>query len=306
MRISIIVASHNRSESLIRFLQNLLHQVDPGGAEWEVLIIDNNSTDSTKVVCEPFVLCHPQKFRYIFEAKQGKSLALNSAIHEARGDVLVFTDDDCIPDPGWVGAIVHEFASDPSLFVLGGRVELYCKEDRPITIRTYMERILFCSLDQLFSLIPGCNMAIRRDVFDAVGDFDPLLGPGTKVEAAEDIEFLYRVFKKGFKIVYCPDVLVYHNHGRRTDAQVQALNHKYVVGRGAFYCKYILKADLSVLKMAYWEISSLISGLLKERFSGEDAQKQKTLLRDLLIGAVYIPSVLRWHLGRRFARRLPS
>ena len=306
MKISVIVASHNRSENLQMFLKSIDNQKVPDGSDWEVFIVDNNSSDDTKDATQLFIQRNPGKFRYIFEKKLGKSLALNAGICAAHGDVLVFTDDDCIPDSGWLGAIVNEFASDPSLFVLGGRVELYCKEDRPITIRTHRERISFCSLDQLFSLIPGCNMAFRRSVFDAVGDFDPVLGPGARVEAAEDIEFLYRVFKKGFKIVYCPDVLVYHNHGRRTDAQVQALNHKYVVGRGAFYCKYILRADLSVLKMAYWEISSLISGLLKERFSGEAAEKQETLLRDLLIGALYIPSALRWHLGRRFARRLPA
>jgi glycosyltransferase involved in cell wall biosynthesis len=305
MKTSIIISTFNRGESLTLALNGLVDMVVPSGVEWEVLLVDNNSTDSTKAVILQFAEGHPGIFRYLFEGRQGKSHALNSAILAARGDVLVFTDDDCIPDPNWLRAIVNEFTSDPQLSVLGGRVELYCKEDRPVTIRTYRERIQFSSPGQLFSLIPGCNMAIRKSVFDAVGDFDPRLGPGTKMGAvSEDSDFLYRVFKKGFKTVYSPDVLVYHNHGRRTDAQVQALNRKYVVGRGAFYGKHILRADICVLKMAYWEVSSLIKGLIRERFSGEAARERAMFLRDLLVGAAYIPSVVCWHIARRFATRL--
>jgi len=121
---------------------------------------------------------------------------------------------------------------------------------------------------------------------------------------SEDTDFIYRVFKKGFKIAYSPDVLVYHNHGRRTDAQVRSLNQKYVVGRGAFYCKHILKADLRVLKMAYWEVLALMKGLFKERFAGELARERKILLWDLLIGLAYVPSAIYWNLTRRFVARL--
>ena len=305
MKLSVIVASCNRSESLQMFLKSLENQEIPQGCDWEALIVDNNSTDDTKNVSQVFISRNSGRFRYLFEARQGKSIALNSAIPQAKGEVLVFTDDDCLPDSGWLCAIVNEFTTDPLLSILGGRVELYCKDDRPVTIRTYKDRILFSSPEQLFSLIPGCNMAIRRSVFDSVGDFDPLLGPGTKMGAvSEDTDLIYRVYKKGFKIAYSPDVLVYHNHGRRTDAQVQSLNHKYVVGRGAFYCKHILKADICVLKMAYWEVLALMKGLFKERFTGERARERKILLWDLLIGLAYVPSAIYWNLTRRFVARL--
>src|SRR5260370_41635413 len=109
---------------------------------------------------------------------------------------------------------------------------------------------------------------MRGKVPDAVGEFDPFLGPGWKIGAVmEDLDLLYRVFREKFKIVYSPDALVYHNHGRTTDAQIQALNHRYVVGRGAFYCKHILVGDLHVLKMAYCEFSSLAKVLIKVIFT---------------------------------------
>ena len=291
MKASIIVATHNRAENLRTLLQSLESQ-DPPGSEWEVIIVDNDSSDHTKEISQTFQT-KTGNFHYLVEKRRGKSHALNAGIRIAQGDLVVFTDDDCIPEVGWLRSVISEFASDPSLSVLGGRVELYCKHDRPVTLRTYRDRILFSSTDQLFSLVAGCNMAIRKTVFDVVGGFDPVLGPGTKMAAAEDAELLYRIFDRGFKIAYSPDVLVYHNHGRRTDAQVQALNHCYVVGRGAFYCKHILRGDLQVLKMAYWEISPMVRSLVQRRFSGQSAREQRAFLWDLLTGVGYISSSLR-------------
>jgi glycosyltransferase involved in cell wall biosynthesis len=286
MKLSIIIASYNRAESLLEFLQELSHQVPQDGMDWEVVIVDNNSTDGTKSAIAPVVEENPKRYRYLLESRQGKSIALNTGLRAASGEVLVFTDDDCIPDPKWLATIAWEFASDPSLAVLGGRVELFDKQDRPVTIRNFPERTLIESRDQLFLFLIGANMAIRRKVLDSVGEFDPFLGPGSRIGAVmEDLDLLYRVFREKFKIVYSPDVLVYHNHGRTTDAQIQALNHRYVVGRGAFYCKHILGGDRSVLKMAYWEFSSLTKGMFRDFFAGRKIQMQGRLLWALLVGA---------------------
>jgi GT2 family glycosyltransferase len=286
MKLSIIIASYNRAESLLQFLRELSQQIVPEGVNWEVVIVDNNSTDGTKSALAPLVEQNPLRYKYLLESRQGKSIALNSGLLAATGEILVFTDDDCIPDPKWLATIAKEFASDPDLGVLGGRVELYDKQDRPVTIRNFPERTLIESRDQLFLFLIGANMSIRRKVLDAVGEFDPFLGPGSRIGAVmEDLDLLYRVFREKFKIVYSPDTLVYHNHGRTTDAQIRALNHRYVVGRGAFYCKHILRGDRNVLKMAYWEFSSLTKGMIKDLFAGKKVQEPGRLLWALLVGA---------------------
>ncbi len=286
MKLSIIIASYNRAASLLHFVRELSHQVVPDNVDWEVVIVDNNSTDGTKGAIAPLVEQNSRRFKYLLESRQGKSMALNTGLRAATGEILVFTDDDCVPDPKWLATIALEFASDPSLSVLGGRVELYDKQDQPVTIRNFPEWTLIESRDQLFLFLIGANMSIRRKVLDAVGEFDPFLGPGSRIGAVmEDLDLLYRVYRKKFKIVYSPDVLVYHNHGRTTEAQIQALNHRYVVGRGAFYCKHILGGDRNVLKMAYWEFSSLTKGMIKDLFAGKKIQKQGRLLWALLVGA---------------------
>jgi len=229
----------------------------------------------------------PKQFKYLRENRQGKSLALNTGIRAATGEILVFTDDDCVPDLHWLAEIAREFESDPVLTVIGGRVELFDPQDSPVTIRTSRERTLITSRDQLFLLMIGANMAIRRQTFETVGDFDPFLGPGSRIGAVmEDLDLLYRVFRKNLKMLYSPDILVYHNHGRTTEAQVKALNHRYVVGRGAFYCKHILGGDREALKMAYWEFSSLTKSSFKKLFTGRKFEEPERLLWALLVGMV--------------------
>lgn len=263
MHLSIVIASHNRSQSLLEFLRQLSHQVVPKCVEWEVVIVDNGSSDGTRVTVAPFIEKDPKRFRYFFEERPCKSIALNAGIREALGDVLVLTDDDCVPDPCWLATLAHEFSSDPSVSVVGGRVELFSDQHRAVSIRTSPHRAIISTTDDLFSLLIGCNMAIHRRVFAAVADFDPLLGPGARVPAMEDLDFLYRAYQRNFKIFYSPDAVVYHNHGRTTEMQIQALNRNYVIGRGAFYCKHILRGDQHVLKMAYWETLALSKALLK-------------------------------------------
>jgi glycosyltransferase involved in cell wall biosynthesis len=125
MKLSIIIASYNRADSLLKFLRGLSHQVVPDGVDWEVVIVDNNSSDGTKSAIVPFVQETPPRCIYLLESRQGKSIALNAGLRAATGEILVFTDDDCIPDPKWLATIAREFASVPSLGVLGGRVELF-------------------------------------------------------------------------------------------------------------------------------------------------------------------------------------
>lgn len=287
MRLSIIIASYNRSESLGRFLDQIGNQEVPVGVDWECIIVDNNSTDSTHAVVAAFEKRSPERFRYLLESRQGKSAALNRGILEATGEILVFTDDDCVPRCDWLASIAREFASHSSLAATGGRVELYNERDKPLSIRTCTERKRISSPSELFSLLIGCNMAIHRRVFDVVREFDTFLGPGYKTKALEDLDFLYRIYERGFEMVYSPAIFVYHNHGRRSEAEVQSLRRNYLIGRGAFYCKYILRGDRQISKMAYWEVSSLTRGFFRQLLKGHTFQEQGQLLWALLIGAGY-------------------
>lgn len=286
MKLSIIVATCNRVGSLQSLLESISNWSLPSSLNWELLIIDNNSKDATREVTESFVRKYPSRVRYLFEGAQGKSFAVNRGVRESTGDLLVFTDDDCIPDSRWLENIAAEFASRPDLGILGGRIELFNPDDKPITIRTWRDRRVLSSAPDAFFFVAGCNMAIRRDVLRSVGDFDPKLCPGSRKDlVAEDADLIYRAFLKGIRVEYDPDVLVYHNHGRRSETDVVNLSRKYLRGRGAFYAKHVLHGDRVALRMAYWEIRSVLGNLFKNLFTGRPVVEEGRTLWFLLAGA---------------------
>ncbi len=286
MKISVIIATYNRSESLRQALQSFEEMSVPPELSWELIIMDNNSNDNTKEVCNEFQKKNTLPLKYIFESRKGKPYALNRGIREAKGEILALTDDDAIVDVYWLVSIAKVFSNDTSISGIGGRVEQY--NENTITFRTYKERILFSSPYQLYNPpIIGVNMAFKKEVFDEVGGMDTSFGPGTKIGTNIDAEFIYRVYKKGFKMVYFPDVLVYHNHGRRTEKEVQALNQRYMIGRGAFYCKYILRGDINIFLMAFWEIYGILAGIIKNLLEGKPIEKNRRRLCNLMTGIIY-------------------
>lgn len=258
--------------------------VVPSIFRWEVLIVDNGSTDGTADACKEFMGKNPERFIYVLEPRKGKSIALNNGIRAAKGNILAFTDDDCIVDKHWIEAIMAEYAADPRLGVLGGRVELYDPHDRPLTLVTALEKSVLLSARELFPSpqIIGANMAAKTAVIQSVGGFDQFMGPGTNAHAAEDADFLYQALKKGFKVVYCPSVLVYHKHGRQTDEEVMAMSYQYDVGRGSFYIKHILEGDRKIARMFLGDLKWTLNRIL----AFKEIKYRTRFLRGLLTGVM--------------------
>lgn len=255
--LSVVVATYNRATALRRCLDSLLSMRTPDGLAWELICVDNNSTDETRRVIEEVARTSPVPVKYVFEQRQGVAYARNAGLREARGEIIAITDDDCIADPTWIAALMQEFAADPSLGIVGGRIELYDPRDRPIAIRVSRDRTFF-SLGAIATHVITANMAIRRSAMEKVGSFDENFGPGARLLAGEDIDLLYRAYKAGVKILYSPDAVIYHNHGRQTESDEAKLRRAYAIGTGAFYCKHIFRRDPEAMRLAYWEVRRLL------------------------------------------------
>ena len=160
--------------------------------------------------------------------------------------------------------LAREFGSDPRLSLLGGRVELFNPADRVITVRTDRERLDLTGDDRAIEMLIGCNLAFRREVTARLGRFDTRFGVGgATVPGCHDRDFVYRFVRAGERIVYSPDFLMLHDHGRATDEQVVRLQKRYLQGRGGFYAKYVLKGDRDMQRRAYWEFCQLLAGVLR-------------------------------------------
>jgi len=283
--ISIIVCTVNRSKQLKECLFHIVNSQYPGGAT-ELIVVDNNSTDDTKDIVAAFVDSSFCEIKYVFEGRQGHSRARNRGLAEAKYPLIAFTDDDCYVARDWMVSILREFSVDPSPHILGGRVELAKTGDQPVGIRTFTDRRQVSSFRELHSRMIGCNFVCTRKVLDEVGEFDIHLGKGSRCGCAEDTDFFYRAFKKGFKVLYAPQVAVFHAHGRSTSTAMQSVRDDYARGRGAFYCKYILKGDLLILKEALRELRGLVKAIFQQTRTGYPEYPATRALCKLALGGV--------------------
>jgi glycosyltransferase involved in cell wall biosynthesis len=243
--VSVIVCTYNRCEKLKRSLAAIAESAKASGLAVELLVVDNNSRDATAAVVAAFARDAPLPVRCVTETA-------NRGIREATGEICAFTDDDCVCDLGWVAALHREYAADPSVMIVGGRVELFTSEDRPITIRTGAERLRYDAFEATYLPIIGANLSLRRALVARIGLFDPALGDAYSV-TADDVDFIYRALRAGAAVVYTPEAMVRHDHGRRTDEAVAWVQRGYARGRGAFYMKHAWR-DREIARQCYWEL----------------------------------------------------
>ena len=219
MRISVILCTYNRCQSLPTALESIAQSQVADAHLWEVVVVDNNSKDRTRDVVEEFIQRYPGRFRYVFERQQGKSNALNTGIRESFGDVLAFMDDDVVVDTAWLQTITA-ILQKSEWCGAGGRI----LPERSFTPPAWL------SLDGKYALAPlaifdlgteagemheppfGTNMAFRREVFEKIGGFRTDLGPcpGSEIRG-EDTEFGDRALAAGLRLWYEPSAIVYHS-----------------------------------------------------------------------------------------------
>jgi len=251
--VSVVVCTYNRSRLIGQALAHIGEAAVRANLSVEIIVVDNNSRDDTKEVVAQAARTSVVPVHYVFEPSQGLSFARNRGLKASNGSIIAFTDDDCVVDSNWIAALWREFDANPDVAVLGGRVDLYTPEDQPVSIRPIAERVRYTNAAQIYGLIIGCNLAMRRGVAQRIGGFDPAFG-GSKGVVADDIEFVYRALRRGLGVLYTPDAIVLHNHGRRTAEDLRALSRSYLRGRGAFFCKYLLNADRTILRHLWWEV----------------------------------------------------
>jgi glycosyltransferase involved in cell wall biosynthesis len=215
--ITVILCTYDRSEDLAGTLQSIAISQVESSVTWEVIVVDNNSTDQTRNVVEGFCRQCPGHFRYVFEPKQGKSYALNTGIANARGEVLAFVDDDVKVEPAWLQNLTAELLDDGKWAGAGGRIHPAQNFTPPPWLPVNFYGILFGYFDvgnkatELDQPPHGANMAFRKTVFEKHGGFRLDLGPRPNSEIRnEDTEFGRRLLAAGEQLRYEPSAVVYH------------------------------------------------------------------------------------------------
>lgn len=177
--VSVIIPTRNRSELLRQTVETLLRQDYPDD-RWELIIIDNASTDNTWTVVEELMLEH-DRVRGLREIRKGAHFARNLGALAANGDILYFTDDDMLADTAMLSSLLEGFDADARVASVTGRVLPRWDTEPPVWILEHCRNHLLSLLDLGEALIisdedPGvfsCHQAVKRDVFFAAGGYNP-------------------------------------------------------------------------------------------------------------------------------------
>jgi glycosyltransferase involved in cell wall biosynthesis len=274
--ISVVIATRNRAEQLRGCLRALRRSPPPADWSVEVIVVDNGSTDATATVVESERSADDApSLRYLVEPRRGKAFAVNTGTAAAAGTLVAFLDDDVEVEASWLRHVVEPFSRDPDLGLLAGRVvgveggrvaTTYPSEETPLDPEGSLE-----------GLVLGCNLVVRREVIALVRGRDTRLGPGRGL-AYEDIDFVYRVLRRGVRGRFSPLPVVRHHPGDRNRSV------EYLRGRGAYYLKFIVRGDRTIGRQAWWELTGLWLDVRRGR--NRPAGTPSTRAWHLAVGAV--------------------
>ncbi len=247
--VSVVIGTYNRCDVLRGALESLLTQ-DSGGVDYEVIVVDNNSTDDTRNMVENLrdtLDC--KNLVYCFERTQGVSHARNRGITMARGRLIAFTDDDIRPAPNWIASVREGFNKFPHADCIGGKVLpppttefpvwLTAKHWTPLALLDLGDKPIELNVRNGPGLV-AANMAVRASVFADVGLFQPQLQRvKNSIGSMEDHEFQFRLSDAKKKLMYLPELVV-HAHVL-PERLTKDYHRRWYRGHGYFYA--VMRAD---------------------------------------------------------------
>jgi glycosyltransferase involved in cell wall biosynthesis len=234
-KLTVVICTHNRSDLLIKCLKSLETQTVK---DFETIIVDNNSTDSTKEVS--MIFCHgdPSKRAYYFESSVGLSHARNTGYKNAQGEYVAYIDDDAYATPNWCELIlknIDEFHFD----VCGGKILPYYEHKRPfwfddrLEIRNYGKKN-FVPKNKIRYAFPGSNIIIKKAHIYAFGGFNPDLGmKGNKIGLGEETSLCLKISEQNDKFYHDSDLFVYHFTPKRNTTLNYRVKRYYAAGASA-------------------------------------------------------------------------
>lgn len=214
--ITVIFSSHNGADTIGRMFECFCEITQPPVA-FEVLMINNGSQDATVSIAESYKKKLPLKI--LHQNRLGKNIALNYGIDYAKGDLLVFTDDDVLPQKNWLNIVWRCAEQNRDINLFGGRILPYWVEKPsveflksvPLTAAYGVTPDELCEGPVNAGAIWGANMFVRKRVFERGFRFDERVGPGPgNYIMGSEVEFNLRLADHGYTAWYCPDAIVQH------------------------------------------------------------------------------------------------
>lgn len=247
--LSVIIPAYNAEKTLYSCL-SALHDQSLPKRDYEIVVVDDGSTDGTSKIAKEF------NVKYLFQTNKGPATARNKGVHVAQGNIVLFTDSDCIPDHNWIQEMVRPFGNPDVVGVKG----TYKTKQTDLAARfaqaEFEDRYDLLRKSPSIDMIDTYSAAFKKDVFLKIGGFDE----DFPVANNEDTDLSYRLASSGYKLVFNPKAFVYHTH---PDTFYKYLNLKFWRGywRMIVYRRYPNKAVKDSYTPAIIKIQTMLMAL---------------------------------------------
>ena len=238
MDVSVIIPTYNREEKLRECLESLFNQDYPQ-ENFEIIVVDDGSTDGVKEMLDILLAKRPN-LSYFFQCHRGSAAARNVGIKQAKAEIIGFTDDDCIVGRDWISKIVEAHRLEYDTLAIGGLTKVNSRNIKAIVSQSLSNGAIKANINGNKEIIffPTCNVSLKKKYLtEEFNELFPLPG-------GEDLDFFWRFFKKGYKLIYNQDIEVLHNCHPNF---LSFLKQAYRYGRGNYLVQHIHK-DHPLLK----------------------------------------------------------
>lgn len=236
IKVSVVVPTRNRPDQIGPCVASILSNAAPA---FELVVVDQSDTDASGRALQAYR--SDPRLRYEASTTRGAAAARNVGIRLSSAPLIAFTDDDCRVPADWVSRIQSVFESERTAGVLFGRVAIpdelkgtgFAADYEPQK-REYLGA--YPAATDTWGI--GANMSVRRTVFEDIGVFDVVLGPGAPFKAGEEVDFAIRAIAAGWKIVNPVEVTLFHL-GVRPGSEGRTLLLGYLFATGAVFAKHL-------------------------------------------------------------------
>jgi GT2 family glycosyltransferase len=289
---SLIICSRDRPRMLLETVESVLQGTT---LPTELIVIDQSTQRHAQL--SDLVGDDRCRLRYVWSDAVGLSRARNLGLAAASHAIVAFTDDDMRVAPDWYAALIGALIQAGPGTVTTGRV----LAGAPEAPGTFVPALVTSDLPRVSEgrigtdVLAGCQFAMYRSVFDAVGQFDERLGVGARFPAAEDNDFGFRLLEAGYSTAYIPGAVIYHR-AWRTGGEYLPKRWAYGRGQGGFYAKFASLRDPYVLRRACWDV-----GLHLVRFPWRSLHRPRLALGDLAYALGIVAGAAEWTVTYRLA-----
>jgi glycosyltransferase involved in cell wall biosynthesis len=204
--ISVIIPAYNAEKLILKCLKALENQTVLR-TEYEILVVDDGSTDNTAEIVKSF-----EEIRLIQQKNQGPAAARNNGARQANGNIILFTDSDCIPAKNWIEEMICPFENDREVV---GTKGTYRTDQKELTARfvqmEYEDKYDLLSKHKFIDFVDTYSAGFKKDIFLSFNGYDTSF----PVACAEDVELSFRMSEKRCKIIFNPKAVVTHIHPKK-------------------------------------------------------------------------------------------